>query len=139
MNRLYAFLLMFVFVLGQAGCDKGTPTIGNATNKVGDTNKDVSAYKENIIGTWELLTQENLGAPVGTLFEFTRDGKVIVTAKNTGKKEERGSYEVTGDKLKQTFKQGNVEQTITLQIKTLTSTELVIIKENKTEEMFKKK
>jgi uncharacterized protein (TIGR03066 family) len=138
MNRLYAFLLMFVFVLGLAGCDKGTASTGNTTRR-GDTNKDVSAYKENIIGTWELMTQEKIGAPVGTLFEFTRDGKVFVTAKNTSKKAENGSYEVSGDTLKQTFKKGSTDLTITSQIKTLTSQDLVIIKDDKKEEMFKKK
>jgi uncharacterized protein (TIGR03066 family) len=139
MNRWIALLLGFVLMGGFAGCDKGTPTTGGTPGKTGDASKDAAANKENIIGTWELTTQERGGAPIGTLFEFTRDGKVLVSGKNNEKKE-IATYEVTADKLRQTFKEkDNVEKTITFQIKTLTSRDLVVVRDNKMEEAFKKK
>jgi uncharacterized protein (TIGR03066 family) len=138
MKRLHGLLLGFVVVLGQAACDKGTGTNGTATGRGSEPNKDAaSANKETILGTWELMSPQG---PTGRLFEFTRDGKLIVTEKNVKLEYE---YEVIGDTLKQTMKQTikqkELSETVSFHIKTLTPTDMVIVRGNKMEETYKKK
>jgi uncharacterized protein (TIGR03066 family) len=95
--------------------------------------------KEKIIGTWKPTKGEGSAVPDATL-EFTKDGKLKVTVKigdNTVTVE--GSYEIDGDQITLTMKEGDKEKKETATIKTLTDKVLVTVdKKGKTEE-FKKK
>lgn len=63
---------------------------------VGRAADDDNAKK--IIGKWEISKSEDL--PAGTTVEFTKDGKVIATAKVEGKEVKlEGTYKVEKDKL----------------------------------------
>jgi uncharacterized protein (TIGR03066 family) len=115
MKRLQS-VLAGCLVLGLLGCG------GSTTKKAELTNK------EKIVGTWEFVkTAEEKGAPPpGTTFEFTKDGKLIMTMK-LGEKEVKmdATYTADGDKLTITGKgpKGN-EKTDTDTITKLTDKEL---------------
>jgi uncharacterized protein (TIGR03066 family) len=94
--------------------------------------------KEKIIGTWE-LTKSDGDVPVGSILEFTRDGKLKLTARIDGKEVSlTQNYAVDGDKLS-TSDQNRVDGWITTKIKKLTDTELVIQVLNGTPEFKRKK
>jgi len=94
--------------------------------------------KEKIIGTWE-LTKSDGDVPVGSILEFTKDGKLKLTAKIDGKEVNlTQNYAVDGDKLS-TSDLNRVDGWITTKIKKLTDTELVIQVLNGTPEFRRKK
>jgi uncharacterized protein (TIGR03066 family) len=125
-------------LLLTAGLVLGLAAAGRAEEK-----KDDKANKDKIVGTWVLEKPEKpKGLPVGSTIEFTKDGKMKVSAKVEGKDINiEGTYSVDGDKLKTTG-QGpdGKEQTDTDTITKLTDKELVI-KDSKSDELltFKKK
>jgi uncharacterized protein (TIGR03066 family) len=93
----------------------------------GDDKK--SSNKEKIVGTWELVKSDDKDAPPpGTLAEFTRDGKLIITVIVEDKKiPVKGTYSVQGDTLKSAMPgQDGKEVTDTDTIKKLTDKELVL-------------
>ena len=90
--------------------------------------------KEKIVGTWELVKaattdKMNVLPPVGANFEFTKDGKVKVSAKVGDKVVDggEGKYEVDGDTLKLILAADKIE---TSKIKTLTDKVLVVEDKN---------
>jgi putative hemolysin len=93
---------------------------------------------EKIVGTWE-VTKAPEGPP-GATFEFTRDGKMKMTAKVEGQTfTSEGTYKVEGDTLTTAQKQGPKEVTEQSRIKTLNSTTLVTEDEKGQAVAFKKK
>ncbi len=90
---------------------------------------------EKILGTWE-VTKPTKETPAGTLVEFTKDGKMLMTS-NAEKME--GQYKVEGDKIMATVKVKDKEVKQTLKIKTLTDTALITEDEKGTVDEFKKK
>ena len=90
---------------------------------------------DKIVGTWE-VTKPGKGTPPGATVEFTKDGKMIMTA--TGVKME-GQYKVEGDKITATMKLGEVEKKESLKIKSLTDTALVTEDEKGDVDEFKGK
>ena len=87
-----------------------------------------------IVGKWEVAKGER--APVGSVAEFTKDGKLKVNRKADGQtKSMEGTYKVEGDKITTTV-EGETE---TDTIKTLNDTTLIIEDaKGKTIEMRKK-
>lgn len=82
--KLLRFALVGCLVLGLAGCS--------------------SSNKDKIVGTWEITKAEG-EMPVGATVEFTKDGKMKVTAEAAGMKISLdGTYSVDGDKLAVTMK-----------------------------------
>ena len=96
---------------------------GAAQEKKDKTNKD------KIVGNWELVkTDEPLPPGIKILVNFTKDGKMKVTATFMGMtKEQEGTYTVEGNKLMTTQKQGTVEKKDTDTIKTLDDKSLITV------------
>jgi uncharacterized protein (TIGR03066 family) len=96
--------------------------------------------KEKILGTWELTKSES-GGPLGATLEFTRDGKIKLSATLDGKAVNlEGTYAVDGDKLTVTWKvTGDKDLKDTETITKLTETELVTRDDKGKIEEFKKK
>ena len=99
--------------------------------------------KDKIVGVWEVVKADKTEGvpPVGTVIEFTKDGKMKVTHKNKEGKEEtaEGTYTIDGQKLMVTIKFGDKEAKHTVTLKKLTDTELVGEGEKGTAEFKRKK
>jgi uncharacterized protein (TIGR03066 family) len=79
-----------------------------------------------IVGVWELTKADKGGPPVGTVMEFTKDGKIKMTGKADGKQfVANGTYFVNGNKFTGILKTPDREETGTVTIKKLTDKELV--------------
>ena len=78
-----------------------------------------------IVGVWEITKSDEGGPPVGATVEFTKDGKMKMTAK-MGDQEVKmeGTYKVDGNKFNFTLKMGDNEHSDTITIKKLTKTEM---------------
>jgi uncharacterized protein (TIGR03066 family) len=101
--------------------------------------KEKATNKEKIVGTWE-VTKAGSDLPEGSSIEFTKDGKVTITAKVEGKAiTVKGTYTIDGDKMMVTLKMDEKEHKQTLVIKTLTDKKLVTVDEDKKTDEFKKK
>jgi uncharacterized protein (TIGR03066 family) len=127
---------MIALRLAMVGClFFGLTALAQAEAKKAD--KDAS-NKEKLVGTWEAVKGD---LPEGSTVDFTKDGKLKLTAKVQDKTiTMEGKYELDGNKLKVTLKQGDKEMKQTLTIKTLTDKILVTLdEEGKTDEFKKKK
>src|SRR5262249_30273703 len=100
----------------------------------GEEKKDDN--KTLLVGVWELTKGESL--PPGSTLEFTKDGKLKLTVEpEKGKKITiDGTYEVKGDSILVTMKEGDKEHKETLTIK-LSKDELTTIDEKKKSDTFK--
>lgn len=109
--------------------------VGNLTQA--DDAKKIDQAK--LIGTWKIVKAE--GAPEGATVEFTKDGKMIVSAEMNGQKLKfEGTYKIEGDKLlsAMTIMGNEVKDTDT--IKSLTDDKLTLVdKEGKLAELEKVK
>jgi uncharacterized protein (TIGR03066 family) len=84
--------------------------------------------KAKIVGKWRVSKAEYM--PEDATLEFTKDGKVLVVAKEKGKEfRPEGTYKIEGDKLTTTMKLGDKESTGTNIIETLTDEKLVLVDE----------
>jgi uncharacterized protein (TIGR03066 family) len=92
--------------------------------------------KTLIVGVWE-VTKGTDGPPIGATLEFTKEGKVKMTAKRDGQEvSKQGTYTVEGDKV--TVDGDGRKESAT--IKKLTEKELVLeIAPGKTVELTRKK
>jgi uncharacterized protein (TIGR03066 family) len=90
---------------------------------------------DKIIGTWE-VSKPAKNTPPGSVVEFTKDGKMIMSAQ--GQKLE-GTYKVDGDKIIATSKIAGKDKTETLKIKSVSDTTLVVEDERGDVDEFKKK
>jgi uncharacterized protein (TIGR03066 family) len=95
--------------------------------------------KNKLIGVWEVVKAEE--APAGSTVEFTKDGKLILTAKIKGEtKRIEATYKVDGKTLMTTRKEeGGKEKTDKLTIQTLNETTLVTLNEKRITEELKRK
>jgi len=88
------------------------------------TADDTDEFGKKIVGKWK-VTQTKTEAPVGMLVEFTKDGKLTLSATDKGKEHKaEGTYSVEKDKLKYKLQLSDrtVEETET--IKKLTDDEM---------------
>jgi uncharacterized protein (TIGR03066 family) len=94
-----------------------------------------------IVGQWEITKPADGGLPKGSVVEFTKDGKIKVTAKKgDAETTMEGTYKLDGDMFTATTKVKEEERTQTLTIVKLTDTELhVKNKDGKMSELTKKK
>ncbi len=82
--------------------------------------------KTLIVGFWELTKADKGGPPLGTIMEFTKDGKVKMTGKANGKDfVANGTYVVEGNKFTGILKTPDREEKGTVTIKKLTDQEFV--------------
>jgi uncharacterized protein (TIGR03066 family) len=79
--------------------------------------QDKTDYAKLIVGTWEVTKADENTVPVGSVVEFTKDGKMKVTAKEGGAEMKlEGTYKVEKDTFTFTLKAGDqdLSQTITI-------------------------
>jgi uncharacterized protein (TIGR03066 family) len=95
--------------------------------------------KDKLIGTW--VVTKSAEAPPEATVEFTKDGKLILSAKVDGKDMKmEGTYTVDGDKITSVTKvSGGKELKETVTIIKLTNTELVTKDEKGKTDEFKRK
>ena len=109
-------------------------TLAGADEKKGD-------YAKLIVGKWECTKADEGTLPTGTMIEFTKDGKLILSGK-MGDQEFKmeGTYKLEGDKFDFTLKMGDQEHSDQITIKKLNDTTLSTAnKEGKAVELTRKK
>jgi uncharacterized protein (TIGR03066 family) len=87
--------------------------------------EDKPDYAKMIVGKWEITKADEGTVPVGTMVEFTSDGKI----KLTGKKDDKdvameGTYKVEGDAFTFVIKEGDNEHKDTITITKISKTEM---------------
>jgi uncharacterized protein (TIGR03066 family) len=121
---------LVVGLTAAAGADEEEPKPGK-----GDLQK-------KLVGRWEVA--KSTGAkgvpPPGATIEFTRGGKVLVTAEQKGKKVRReAAYKVEGKGFTLTLKHGDREHTDTIKVVKVDDKELVLREEDGNELTLKRK
>ena len=98
-------------------------------------------YAKQIVGKWEVTKADEGTLPVGSIVEFTKDGKFKATEKDGDKDVSfEGTYKVTGDKFEVTLKIGEESHTNTVTITKVTDDEMhTKDKDGKVVEVKKKK
>ena len=102
---------------------------------------DEKDFSKAVVGKWEVTKADAGSVPPGAMIEFTKDGKLIMSAKmgETEVKRE-GTYTVDGNKIKLVTKKEDKERTQALTILKASDTELSIEGEDgKKVELTKKK
>jgi uncharacterized protein (TIGR03066 family) len=113
-----------------AGCTSSTTkppaTTPAGTTPTHRTEPVAASNKEKIVGTWELTKGEG-ETPRGATFEFTKEGKLTMSAKVEGKEHKmEGTYTVENGKLTTARKgPGGKEEKETMTITELTDKKLV--------------
>jgi uncharacterized protein (TIGR03066 family) len=102
---------------------------------------DEKDYPKLIVGQWTVSKADAGSVPPGAVIEFTKDGKMMMSAKKDDAEIKReGTYTVDGSKVKLTLKRGDEERAQTLTVIKLTDTELSVEGEDgKKVELSKKK
>lgn len=85
-----------------------------------DEKKDIAKL---IVGKWEATKADEGTLPVGSMVEFTKDGKLKVSVKDSDMTLE-GTYKIEGNKFHMTMKVGDDEHKQTINIKKITENEL---------------
>jgi len=123
--------LLCCLAVGFIGLATSSPSFAQAKKD------DKASNKEKILGSWE-VTKSGSGIPPGSIFEFTKDGKLKITVKADGKEVTvEGTYSVEGDTITSAGPKG--EKADKNKIKKLTATELVTEDEKGKVDEFKKK
>src|SRR5262249_50426586 len=82
-------------------------------------------YAKLIVGKWEVTKAEEGTVPAGAVIEFTKDGKVKMTAKMDDKDLKiEGTYKVEKDTFTVTAKIGDKEKTDTITITKISEKEM---------------
>ena len=88
-----------------------------------------SDLQKQLVGKWEVVksTIKKGGPPPGAAVEFTKDGKVLVTAEEKGEKVRReATYKVEGKGFTLTLKHGDREETQAVEVVKVDDKELVL-------------
>jgi uncharacterized protein (TIGR03066 family) len=87
--------------------------------------EDKIDYAKLIVGKWEVTKAEEGTLPVGTMIEFTKDGKLKINGKKDATELVfEGTYKVEGSKFNYVMKVGDDEHKDTIDIVKLTETEM---------------
>jgi uncharacterized protein (TIGR03066 family) len=90
-----------------------------------------------LVGKWEVTKADADTVGVGTVVEFSKDGKMKVTGQDMTIE---GTYKVNGDSFSISFKMGDNEKSHDLNIKKLDEKSLTVTdKDGKTVELMRKK
>lgn len=82
-------------------------------------------YAKLIVGSWEASKADPGTVPVGTVIEFTKDGKVKATVKQGGAEMTvEGTYKIEKDSVTMTIKVGDKERTQALTITKISDKEM---------------
>jgi uncharacterized protein (TIGR03066 family) len=80
---------------------------------------------KKLIGKWVVTKADDGTVPPDAQIEFTKDGKLIVSAKMGDQEiKHEGKYKVEGNTFVITFKMGDEEHTDTITIKKISDTEM---------------
>ncbi|HEV3260252.1 MAG TPA: hypothetical protein VG013_25575 [Gemmataceae bacterium] len=140
--KVLRFALMACLIFGLTACsgkstekgsqkqgakDEGDYKQGARNDDKGDGDKgdgDKAPKKEQLVGTWEVKTED---VPPGTTMEFTDDGKMKMSMTGLDKKVHtmESTYELDGDTIKTSRKEGGKEVKESHKIISLTDKELV--------------
>src|SRR5262249_2833522 len=86
---------------------------------------DKGDYAKLLVGKWEVTKADPGTVPEGTLVEFTKDGKMKITAKKDGKDTMiEGTYKVEKNTFTMTVKIGDEEHTQTITITKISEKEM---------------
>src|SRR5262245_3613153 len=107
---------------------------------VGARAEDKPDYAKMLVGKWEVSKADEGTVPPGTMVEFTKDGKFIVSGKKDGVDTNlEGTYKVEGNTFTFTLKEGDNEHTDTITIKKISDKEMATEnKQGKSVELKKK-
>jgi uncharacterized protein (TIGR03066 family) len=87
--------------------------------------EDKVDYKKLIVGKWEISKAEEGTVPIGTIVEFTKDGKFIVTGKKDGEDLKiEGTYTVEKNTFTFKAKIGEEERSQTIEITKISEKEM---------------
>ena len=87
--------------------------------------EDKVDYAKLIVGKWEITKADDGTVPVGTIVEFTKDGKFKVTGKKEDKVETfEGTYKVEKNTFTFVMKVGDEEHKETITITKMTEKEM---------------
>ena len=137
--------LVACLVLGLSACSGSSEKKESDKdgNKKGESDKGNSGpiNADKLVGTWEITKSAVLPPGTKATVEFTKDGKMTMTATVQGKTfTQSGSYKVNGDKITATQKgPGGQEKTETDTIRILDDTKLVIVDPMGKVEEYKRK
>src|SRR5262245_16178586 len=94
--------------------------VAQADDKKDEKKETKSDNAKLIVGKWECTKADDGTLPTGTIIEFTKDGKMILTGK-MGDQEFKmeGTYKIKGDKFEIGFKMGDAEHNEDITIKKL--------------------
>ena len=80
-----------------------------------------------LIGKWEVTKAEEGTVPVGSLFEFTKDGKIKASFKKEGEEMKlEGTYKLVGDTLTVTMKEGEEQKSNKVTIAKISAKEMTV-------------
>jgi uncharacterized protein (TIGR03066 family) len=92
-----------------------------------------------LVGKWVITKSAEGAPPVGTVAEFTKDGKIKVTMKKDDKDTTmEGTYKCEAKKFACTFKIGDEEKVMKHDVSKISDKELIFTIEGKTVEAEKK-
>jgi uncharacterized protein (TIGR03066 family) len=92
---------------------------------VGARAEDKVDYKKLIVGKWEISKADEGTVAIGTIVEFTKDGKLIVTGKKDGVDTKiEGTYTVEKNTFTIKAKVGEEERTQTIEITKISDKEM---------------
>jgi uncharacterized protein (TIGR03066 family) len=102
--------------------------------------EDRPDYAKLIVGKWEVTKADEGTVPVGTVIEFTKDGKLKGTVKKGDEDATiEGKYKVEGDAFLLTMNQGGEERTRKITITKISDKEMATKnQEGKTVELQRK-
>lgn len=108
-------------VLGAMAC-------ALAVGAMADDKKEPGDKAKLIVGKWELTKSSEKLPPIGTVYEFNKDGTLKIIAKINGKETIlNGDYTVDGDKFRLTLKVRNKkEEKLPMTIKKITENEMIM-------------
>ena len=90
-----------------------------------------------LVGIWEVVKSAETSA--GSMVEFTKDGKLILTPKGKDEKKIEATYKVDGKKLTTTRKENGKEEVNVLTIITLNDTTLTTLNSKGASDELKRK
>ncbi|HMF19050.1 MAG TPA: hypothetical protein VKE98_17710, partial [Gemmataceae bacterium] len=88
--RMLRFAFLTCLVLGLSACSgssekKESDKKGTVDEKKGEPEKGLPINPDKLVGTWEITKSEVLPPGAKLTIEFTRDGKMTLTATGQGK------------------------------------------------------
>src|SRR5688572_7127758 len=88
---------------------------------------DEKDYAKQIVGKWEVTKADAGSVPPGAVIEFTKDGKLKITAKKDDMEVSfDGTYKVDGSKVAMTMKLGEKERTNSITITMISDTQMSV-------------